>query len=227
MKLQTYGSVEKISLPFVMGIMADLSGQVPRKRRRQWASATSRASIWIISVNSRSRSRRVPLFMSENTLTGEGQACGRFDVQHDGRLHARAGSPSRCRRRPSCSRRGASYPICSPIWTARDKAEGVIDQLLRNPELLSTLAAESKGRSAARRLSFRGKIWPPIPQRLPRRARPPPPRLRPTIFRPSCRRSSSPAATKRRAASSSRFGRSPSRRSCRVERHARRCHRDD
>jgi type VI secretion system protein ImpB len=31
----------------------------------------------------------------------------------------------------------------------KDKAEGVIDQLLRNPDLLSTLAAESKGRSAA------------------------------------------------------------------------------
>ena len=70
--VELYGAEKKVQLPFVMGVMADLSGKSARSRCRRSANASS----WRFDVDNfderlKAMKPRVA-FQVPNTLTGEG-----------------------------------------------------------------------------------------------------------------------------------------------------------
>ena len=146
-EVATYGSIEKVSLPFVMGIMSDLSVS-PRKKRRSWPNGDfSSVDMDNFGEFQKSIAPRAAFFV-ENNLTGEGKLAVdlTFNTMDDftpGRVAEQVPATAKLLE----ARRQLSDLLA--YMDGKDKAEGVIDQLLRNPELLSTLAAESKGRSSA------------------------------------------------------------------------------
>lgn len=146
-EVATYGSVEKVSLPFVMGIMADLSGKSEKEKKAMAERDFSNVDMDNFGEFQKSISPRAA-FYAENTLTGEGKLAVdlTFNTMDDftpGRVAEQVPATAKLLE----ARRQLSDLLA--YMDGKDKAEGVIDQLLRNPELLSTLAAESKGRSAA------------------------------------------------------------------------------
>ena len=146
-EVATYGSVEKVSLPFVMGIMADLSGKSEKEKKAMAERDFSNVDMDNFGEFQKSIAPRAA-FYAENTLTGEGKIAVdlTFNSMEDftpGRVAEQVPATAKLLE----ARRQLSDLLA--YMDGKDKAEGVIDQLLRNPELLSTLAAESKGRSAA------------------------------------------------------------------------------
>ena len=146
-EVATYGSVEKVSLPFVMGIMADLSGKSEKEKKAMAERDFSSVDMDNFGEFQKSIAPRAA-FYAENTLTGEGKLAvdltfNSMDDFTPGRVAEQVPATAKLLE----ARRQLSDLLA--YMDGKDKAEGVIDQLLRNPELLSTLAAESKGRSAA------------------------------------------------------------------------------
>ena len=146
-EVATYGSVEKISLPFVMGIMSDLSGKSEKEKKVMAERDFSNVDMDNFGEFQKSIAPRAA-FYADNTLTGEGKIAVdlTFNTMDDftpGRVAEAVPATAKLLE----ARRQLSDLLA--YMDGKDKAEGVIDQLLRNPDLLSTLAAESKARSGA------------------------------------------------------------------------------
>jgi type VI secretion system protein ImpB len=144
-EVQTYGSVEKISLPFVMGVMADLSGKSEKEKKEMGERDFVNVDMDNFGEFQKSIAPRAA-FMAENTLTGEGKIAVdlTFNSMNDftpGRVAEAVPATAKLLE----ARRELSDLLA--YMDGKDKAEAVIDQLLKNPDLLGTLAAESKARS--------------------------------------------------------------------------------
>jgi type VI secretion system protein ImpB len=144
-EVQTYGSVEKISLPFVMGVMADLSGKSEKAKKEMGERDFVNVDMDNFGEFQKSIAPRAA-FMAENTLTGEGKIAVdlTFNSMNDftpGRVAEAVPATAKLLE----ARRELSDLLA--YMDGKDKAEAVIDQLLKNPDLLGTLAAESKARS--------------------------------------------------------------------------------
>ena len=116
--VELYGAEKKIQLPFVMGVMADLSGKpsepLPPVAERKFLE------IDVDNFDERLKAMKPRVaFQVPNTLTGEGNLHGRHHLREHGRLLAGRGrAQGRCAA-TSCSRRARSSRTCSPTWTAR------------------------------------------------------------------------------------------------------------
>ncbi len=146
-EVQTYGSIEKVALPFVMGIMSDLSGKSEKEKKAMGERDFSNVDMDNFGEFQKSIAPRAA-FYAENTLTGEGKLAvdltfNSMDDFTPGRVAEQVPATAKLLE----ARRQLSDLLA--YMDGKDKAEGVINQLLSNPELLSTLAAESKARSAA------------------------------------------------------------------------------
>lgn len=146
-EVATYGSVEKVALPFVMGIMSDLSGKSEREKKVMAERDFSSVDMDNFGEFQKSIAPRAAFYV-DNKLTGEGKLSvdltfNSMDDFTPGRVAEQVPATAKLLE----ARRQLSDLLA--YMDGKDKAEGVIDQLLRNPELLSTLAAESKGRSSA------------------------------------------------------------------------------
>lgn len=144
-EVQTYGSVEKISLPFVMGVMADLSGKSEKEKKEMGERDFVNVDMDNFGEFQKSIAPRAA-FMADNTLTGEGKIAVdlTFNSMNDftpGRVAEAVPATAKLLE----ARRELSDLLA--YMDGKDKAEAVIDQLLKNPDLLGTLAAESKSRS--------------------------------------------------------------------------------
>ena len=87
-------------------------------------------------------------FYVDNTLTGEGKLA--VDLTFNSMDDFTPGGVAK--QIPATAKMLEARQQLSDLLAymdGKDKAEGVIDQLLKNPELLNTLAAESKARSDA------------------------------------------------------------------------------
>ena len=146
-EVQTYGSVEKISLPFVMGILSDLSGKSEKEKKGMQERDFVNVDMDNFGEFQKSIAPRAAFFV-DNKLTGEGKLA--VDLTFNSMADFTPGKVAEqvpATKKLLDARRELSNLLA--YMDGKDKAEGVIDQLLKNPELLGSLAAEAKGRADA------------------------------------------------------------------------------
>src|SRR5438045_6226021 len=145
--LETYGSQKKVELPFVMGVMADLSGKpaeaLPAVGDRKFLE------IDVDNFDDRLKACKPRVaFQVPNTLTGEGNLSIEmtFDSMDDF-------SPAAVARKvDSLNKLLTTREQLSNLLTYMDgktKAEDLVGRLLQDPELLKSLAATAKPADAA------------------------------------------------------------------------------
>ncbi len=144
-EVETYGSVEKISLPFVMGVMSDLSGKSEKPKKEMAERDFVNVDMDNFGEFQNSISPRAA-FMVDNSLTGEGKLSVDLTFKSmDDFTPGRVAEQVPATAKLLDARRELSDLLA--YMDGKDKAQDVIDQLLKNPDLLGTLAAESKARS--------------------------------------------------------------------------------
>lgn len=146
-EVQTYNSIEKVSLPFVMGVMSDLSGKSEKGKKELAERDFVNVDMDNFGEFQKSIAPRAA-FYAENKLTGEGQMAVdlTFNSMEDftpGRVAEQVPATAKLLE----ARRQLSDLLA--YMDGKDKAQEVIDQLLKNPDLLKTLAAESNARADA------------------------------------------------------------------------------
>jgi type VI secretion system protein ImpB len=144
-EVQTYGSVEKISLPFVMGVLSDLSGKSEKDKKSMAERDFVNVDMDNFGEFQKSIAPRAAFYV-DNTLTGEGKLS--VDLTFNSMDDFTPGGVAK--QLPATAKLLDARQQLSDLLAymdGKDKAEGVIDQLLKNPDLLNTLAAESKARA--------------------------------------------------------------------------------
>jgi type VI secretion system protein ImpB len=138
-EVETYGSEKKIELPFVMGVMADLSG----KPAEPLPGVADRKFLEIDVDNFDDRLKACKprvAFQVPNTLTGEGNLSVEmtFDSMDDF-------SPAAVARKvDSLNKLLQARTELSNLLTymdGKDKAEQLLGKLLNNPDLMKSLTA--------------------------------------------------------------------------------------
>jgi type VI secretion system protein ImpB len=144
--LETYGSSRKIDLPFVMGVMADLSG----KPADPLAPVVDRKFMEVDVDNFDSRMKAMKprvAFRVPNTLTGEGSMS--VDITFENMDDF---SPAAVARKvESLNKLLTARTQLANLLTYMDGksgAEGLIAKLLSDPALLQALAATPKPEAA-------------------------------------------------------------------------------
>jgi type VI secretion system protein ImpB len=146
-EVQTYGSVEKISLPFVMGVLADLSGKSEKEKKSMAERDFVNVDMDNFGDFQKSIAPRAAFYV-DNTLTGEGKLS--VDLTFNSMDDFTPGGVAK--QLPATAKLLDARQQLNDLLAymdGKDKAEGVIDQLLKNPDLLNTLAAESKARAGS------------------------------------------------------------------------------
>ena len=146
-EVQTYGSVEKVSLPFVMGILSDLSGKSEKEKKPMAERDFVNVDMDNFGDFQKSIAPRAAFYV-DNTLTGEGKMS--VDLTFNSMDDFTPGGVAK--QLPATAKLLDARQQLSDLLAymdGKDKAEGVIDQLLKNPDLLGTLAAESKARAGS------------------------------------------------------------------------------
>jgi type VI secretion system protein ImpB len=137
--LETYGSAKKVELPFVMGVMADLSG----KPAEALPPVTERKFLEIDVDNFDDRLKACKprvAFQVPNTLTGEGN----LNVEMTFESMDDFSPAAVARKVDALNKLLQARTELSNLLTymdGRDKAEEVLAKLLENPELMKSLAA--------------------------------------------------------------------------------------
>ncbi|WP_374945117.1 type VI secretion system contractile sheath small subunit [Sphingomonas sp.] len=146
-EVQTYGSVEKISLPFVMGVLADLSGKSEKEKKSMAERDFVNVDMDNFGDFQKSIAPRAAFYV-DNTLTGEGKLA--VDLTFNKMDDFTPGGVAK--QLPATAKLLDARQQLTDLLAymdGKDKAEGVIDQLLKNPDLLTSLAAESKARAGS------------------------------------------------------------------------------
>ena len=143
-EVQTYGSTEKVALPFVMGVLSDLSGKSEKEKKEMSDRDFVEVNMDTFGEFQKSIAPRAAFF-ADNRLTGEGKLAVdlTFNTMEDfapGKVAERIPATAKLLE----ARRELSDLIA--YMSGRDKAQDVVDALLQNPDLLSALSAESKAR---------------------------------------------------------------------------------
>lgn len=137
--LETYGSAKKVELPFVMGVMADLSGKpaeaLPPVAERKFLE------IDVDNFDDRLKACKPRVaFQVPNTLTGEGN----LNVEMTFESMDDFSPAAVARKVDALNKLLQARTELSNLLTymdGRDKAEEVLAKLLENPELMKSLAA--------------------------------------------------------------------------------------
>lgn len=146
-EVATYGSVEKVSLPFVMGVMSDLSGKSERAKKEMGERDFVNVDMDNFGDFQKSIAPRAAFYV-DNTITGDGKLS--VDLTFNSMDDFTPGAVAK--QIPATAKMLDARQQLSDLLAymdGKDKAEGVIEALLKNPDLLSTLAAESKARSGS------------------------------------------------------------------------------
>ena len=145
-EVQTYGASEKVSLPFVMGVLSDLSGKSEKEKKEMPDRDFTDVTMDNFGEFQKSIAPRAAFF-ADNKLTGEGQMA--VDLTFNSMADFSPGKVAE--HVPATAKLLEARRELSDLLAymgGKDKAQDVIDSLLSNPDLLKTLAAESKARSA-------------------------------------------------------------------------------
>ena len=140
--VEVYGAEKKVELPFVMGVMADLSG----KPAEALPGVGDRKFLEIDADNFDERlkaSKPRVAFQVPNTLTGEGNLSVEMTFENMDDF-----SPAAVARKvDSLSKLLQTRTELANLLTymdGKDKAEELVGDLLNNPELVKSLAAAPK-----------------------------------------------------------------------------------
>lgn len=138
--VEVYGSEKKIELPFVMGVLADLSGKHPVEPLPA-VSGRQFLEIDIDNFDERMKAIRPRVaFAVPNTLTGEGQMMVdmTFESMEDFSPAAIADKVEPLRRLLQARTQLANLQT---YMDGKSGAEALVTQLLQDPALLKSLAA--------------------------------------------------------------------------------------
>ena len=141
--VELYGAEKKVQLPFVMGVLADLSG----KPADPLAPVADRKFLEIDVDNFDSRMKAhgaaggVP---GAEHVDGRGQLERRVDVRAHGGFLAGRGGARRWMRSRSCSTRASSWLESDYLHGRQVRGRSAGEKLLQDPALLQSLAATKK-----------------------------------------------------------------------------------
>ncbi|KVC21171.1 type VI secretion system contractile sheath small subunit [Burkholderia pseudomultivorans] len=138
--VEVYGSEKKVELPFVMGVLADLSGKHPAEPLPA-VSERRFLEIDIDNLDERMKAIRPRVaFAVPNTLTGEGQMMVdmTFESMEDFSPAAIADKVEPLRRLLQARTQLANLQT---YMDGKSGAEALVTQLLQDPALLKSLAA--------------------------------------------------------------------------------------
>ncbi len=138
-ELETYGSAKKVELPFVMGVMADLTGKpaepLPAVAERKFLE------IDVDNFDDRLKACKPRVaFQVPNTLTGEGN----LNVEMTFESMDDFSPAAVARKVDALNKLLQARTELSNLLTymdGKDKAEQMISKLLENPDLMKSLAA--------------------------------------------------------------------------------------
>ncbi len=141
--LETYGADEKKEIPFVMGIMSDLSGD---RKKASLDKFSERKFLEIDADNFEDRMKAINpdiSFKVQNTLTGKGQLNVDLDFEsmHDFTPGAIAKNVKPLEK--LLETRTELNNLMS-YMDGKSDAEDLVKRILENPELMKSLAATSK-----------------------------------------------------------------------------------
>jgi type VI secretion system protein ImpB len=141
--VEVYGSEKKVELPFVMGVLADLSGKHPAE---PLPAVADRRFLDIDIDNFDERMKAVQprvAFATPNTLTGEGQMMVdmTFESMEDFSPAAIARKVEPLRRLLEARTQLANLQT---YMDGKSGAEALVTRLLQDPALLKALAAAPK-----------------------------------------------------------------------------------
>ena len=140
-EVATYGSVEKISLPFVMGVLADLSGKSEKEKKEMSERDFVNVDMDNFGEFQKGIAPRAAFYV-DNKLTGEGKLS--VDLTFNSMEDFSPGAVAQ--QIPATAKLLDARKQLSDLldyMDGKDKAEGVIDGLIKILDLLYSLGADS------------------------------------------------------------------------------------
>ena len=151
--VELYGAEKKVQLPFVMGVLADLSGNPTEPLPRRSPTASSSRSTSTTSTSGLKAMKPRAAFQVPNTLTGEGNMM--VDITFESMDDF---SPAAVARKVDALNKllEARQQLANLVTYMDGKtgAEKLIQKVLQDPALLQAVA----GRSPAKRMRRRASI---------------------------------------------------------------------
>ncbi len=141
-EVETYGSRQKIELPFVMGVMSDLSGKSLVEKK----TLDQRDFVEFDMDNFEQKMEAIApraAFVVDNTLTGE----GKMGVDLTFKSLDDFGPGAIAKNVPALAKLLEARQQLSDLMVymdGKDGAQGLLDKVLKDPELLKALAAAPK-----------------------------------------------------------------------------------
>lgn len=140
--VETYGSRQKVSLPFIMGVMSDLSGKSEVEKK----TLDKRDFLEFDMDNFEQRMEAIApraVFQVENTLTGEGKIG--VDLKFKSMEDFSPGAIAK--QVPALNKLLGARQELSDLMSymdGKDGAQDLLDKVLKDPELMKSLAAAGK-----------------------------------------------------------------------------------
>ena len=138
-EVETYGSRQKVDLPFVMGVMSDLSGKSLVEKK----TLDKRDFVEFDMDNFESKMEAIApraAFIVENTLTGE----GKMGVDLNFKSLDDFGPGAIAKNVPALAKLLEAREQLNDLMVymdGKDGAQGLLDKVLKDPDLLKALAA--------------------------------------------------------------------------------------
>jgi len=138
-EVETFGSRQKVELPFVVGVLSDLSGKSTKEKKPLADRNFDEFDIDNFEQRMKAMAPRA-VFQVENTLTGEGKVAVEliFEKMDDF-------TPGEIAKNvPALAKLLEARQELSDLLVymdGRDGAQGLLDKLLKDPELMKALAA--------------------------------------------------------------------------------------
>lgn len=146
-EVETYGSRQKVELPFVMGVMSDLSGKSLVEKK----TLDKRDFVEFDMDNFDQRMEAIApraAFIVDNTLTGE----GKLGVDLTFKSLDDFGPGAIAKNVPALAKLLEARQQLSDLMAymdGKDGAQNLLDKVLKDPELLKSLATAPKPEDAA------------------------------------------------------------------------------
>jgi type VI secretion system protein ImpB len=142
-ELETYGSRQKVELPFVMGVMSDLSGKSEVEKKTLKDGPDGRDFLEFDMDNFEQRMEAIApraAFVVDNVLTGEGKIG--VDMTFKSLDDFSPGQVAKAV--PALAKLLAAREELNDLMIymdGKDGAQGLLDKVLKDPELMKALAA--------------------------------------------------------------------------------------
>lgn len=138
-EVETFGSRQKVELPFVVGVLSDLSGKSTKEKKPLADRNFDEFDIDNFESRMKAMAPRA-VFQVENTLTGEGKLG--IDLTFEKMDDFTPGEIAK--KVPALAKLLEARQELSDLLVymdGRDGAQGLLDRLLKDPELMKSLAA--------------------------------------------------------------------------------------